>query len=261
MAGLITLGLVVSAISGRWVPRWTLPGLDGAATEVGLTESHDGWLTLIPTWQAVVGAARRAVRRDVTLSLFGLALVVLTHLPTEKVQTNGQFGEGALFGIWATDFQRLVLFNGVTEDASQSPALRCGGRIPRATLVPGTAPTVVAGFVALNVALLGSMMWTWLRITHLLGMSVAGRWLGVVGLFINFAVLKWSAFTPVLPDMPAYATALWLFWLWSPADAPPWRSRLWPARLSRRSCSSSGLCSSYGRARSVNRGRQRRVWG
>src|SRR5262249_2247085 len=78
----------------------------------------------------------------------------------------------------------------------------------RLLAIPPTKPVIVWSFGLLNAALLALTAYIWCRVADQLGVGGRGRWLGFVGLFVNYAVLKMAAYYPVLTDIPAFAVGM-----------------------------------------------------
>lgn len=62
---------------------------------------------------------------------------------------------------------------------------------------------IIRAFGVLNVICITVLAWCWCRIVRSLEISTSGKWLGVAGLFLNYAVAKYAAYYPVLTDVSA----------------------------------------------------------
>jgi hypothetical protein len=82
-----------------------------------------------------------------------------------------------------------------------------------ATGAPRDDGTVLAAFMVLNTALLMLTLWLWLAVADHLRLSLAARWLGFVGLFINVPCLKIAYYYPALTDIAALALGMALIYL------------------------------------------------
>ena len=148
--------------------------------------------------------ARMAVGLAFVAATFVVALV--NHLFSEKIAANRGMGwDGAHYGAWAADFPGEVLSKGLRSYHA--------GRILPSGLVYCTlgllglerSPEhIIQAFGVLNIACLTLSAWIWVLIARRLGLGPPGLALGYIGLFVNFFVLKWSAYYPVLTDMPTY---------------------------------------------------------
>ena len=80
----------------------------------------------------------------------------------------------------------------------------------RLCAVPLTVPNVIRAFQFLNIALLTLTALLWCRVAAELQVGEAGKWLGAIGLFANFAVAKFITYYPVLTDPSALALGMLL---------------------------------------------------
>jgi hypothetical protein len=154
-------------------------------------------------------AARRG--REAALVAVLLAALVGLQLFDERIQVRDGLGYdgGDHYGRWAIDFPGRVLDRGLDSYYVQrclpSAVVYYGLRL--AGVVPSPASAVV-GFAVLNVVCVLAAAVVWLRIAGELRLSRPGRALGFVALFGNYVVLKWSVYSPVMTDMPAYLSGL-----------------------------------------------------
>jgi hypothetical protein len=84
----------------------------------------------------------------------------------------------------------------------------------RALSVQPTDENIILGFVLLNALLITLTGYLFALVADELGISRRGKWLGFVGLFFNFAVLKHRLYDPVLTDTSAYATGMLLLYFY-----------------------------------------------
>jgi hypothetical protein len=73
--------------------------------------------------------------------------------------------------------------------------------------VPMEDKNIVKGFLLYNLFLLSIMAYTWGLIADLLEISIKGKWLGFIGLFINSA-LAFNLWYPNLTDVTAFAIGI-----------------------------------------------------
>lgn len=69
--------------------------------------------------------------------------------------------------------------------------------------IPPSDEALATAFSLLNTLLLGVTCMSWGRIARTLALSRSGFWLGITGLFVNFAALRQATYTPVLVDSSA----------------------------------------------------------
>jgi hypothetical protein len=150
-------------------------------------------------------AARRG--RDAALVAVLLVALGALQLFDERIQVRDGLGYdgGDHYGRWAIDFPGRVLDRGLDSYYVQrclpSAVVYYGLRL--AGVVPSPA-AAIAGFALLNVVCVVAAAVVWLRIAGELRLSGPGRVLGLVALFGNYVVLKWSVYCSVMTDMPAY---------------------------------------------------------
>jgi hypothetical protein len=168
---------------------------------------------------------------------FVVALV--NYAVSEKIAAKGGLGwDGGSYGLWAADFHGEVL-GGKLDSYQISRILPSGGIYYALGLlgVDRSVENIIHSFGTLNAASVALAVWVWVHIARHLGLGVPGLTLGYVGLFVNFFVLKWSAYYPVLTDMPAYLAGLLsvYFYLtrrrWALAIVTALSAFLWPTAL------------------------------
>jgi hypothetical protein len=157
----------------------------------------------IPTWRCLLAS-------DLALVGTIFLLVSLAYLSSDKINVNEGFGwDGRLYGRWAQDFVPRVFGNRPDYFGVQrifpSGLVYAGLRL---LSVERTNANVILGFVCLNLASVTIAAYVWCRIARLLGISTAGKWLGAIFFFVNFAVLKQMSYYPVLTDMVAFGIAM-----------------------------------------------------
>lgn len=165
-----------------------------------------------PTW---ITTNRLMVALTLALGLGNLFLA-------EKIPVNGGFGwDGVVYGRWAKDFYHEVFINGVTQYELQRvlPAaiVHYGLRLSGAPLED---QNIIFGFEVLNLLLLVIAVSVWSRIADALEVSDKGKWLGFVGLFLNFAILKMTFYYPVLTDTLAFALGMLMLYFFLKDNSP-----------------------------------------
>lgn len=128
----------------------------------------------------------------------------------EKIAFNAGLGfDGVLFGRIARDFYQAVFVLGLDNYFIQrilpSGVVHLGLRFFH---LNADIPEIVAGFAVYNSCLLLVAVVLWNRIASLLALKAPARWLGFIGLFVNFAVLKFYFYYPVLTDVTALVCTL-----------------------------------------------------
>jgi hypothetical protein len=160
-----------------------------------------------------VAPTAAAVRgwRDAALVAVLLVVLVALQLFDEKIQIRDGLGYdgGDHYGRWAIDFPGRVLDRGLDSYYVQrclpSAVVYYGLRLAGVVPLPASA---IAGFAVLNVVCVIAAAVVWFLIANELRLSRPGRVLGFVALFGNYVVLKWSVYSPVMTDMPAYLSGL-----------------------------------------------------
>lgn len=150
------------------------------------------------------------------------ALGLVNLLVAEKIPVNGGFGwDGVVYGRWAKDFYNQVFLSEVTQYELQ--------RVLPAALVhfslrligaPLEDRNIILGFGVLNLFLLVIAVSVWGRIADALELSDKGKWLGFVGLVLNFAILKMTFYHPVLTDTSAFALGMLLLYFFLKDNSP-----------------------------------------
>jgi len=76
--------------------------------------------------------------------------------------------------------------------------------------LPISNSNIIFGYEIYNLALLLGACWAWKRISDTVHLSLAGRWIGFSGIFVNFACSKHAFYYPVLTDVSALFIAMLL---------------------------------------------------
>src|SRR5579862_9541368 len=141
--------------------------------------------------------------KDRVLILAALILALACFWLGERVAVNGGLGwDGVIYAGWAKDFHEEVFVKRVDPYYIQRilPAAVVHYSL-RGLQVARTPENILAAFGLLNVALITLIAWLWCRIARELAISPAGRWLGFVGFFVNYIILKHTFFCPVTTDV------------------------------------------------------------
>lgn len=145
-----------------------------------------------------------------------LTATVLTIFSEHIFEGNGLGWDGRVYGVIITNLENVL--NGTVAINSgiyfrMVPALAIR-YVMQALGVALTVPNVIVVFQILNVALLTVAAWMLGRILDIVGLSGRGKWLGYLGLFCNYAVLKYNFYYPVLLDTLALTCGVLLAWLY-----------------------------------------------
>lgn len=128
---------------------------------------------------------------------------LVTVLFSEKIPDNGGFGwDGAMYGSLAMTLPDVFASAGL--DSYYIRRMVPSGVVHyglRALGLPAEPATVIHAFEAAAVVLVVLSAWIWTAIARRLRLSSQGLWLGAVVLFGNHAILKWTAYYPVLADL------------------------------------------------------------
>lgn len=158
----------------------------------------------------LIQLANRRVNLLLVIAAFVIAL--LGYLSPDKIDINGGFGwDGILYGELAQNFyERLkdvkpYFMQRILPSALIYYALRLF------SIEPINA-NVIHAFGILNVFLITLMAYVWGLVADELKIGVRGKWLGFIGLFLNYGVLKWASYYSVLTDIPGYALGLFLLY-------------------------------------------------
>ena len=159
-----------------------------------------------PASRSVAAVADSAARWGMFLVAAVLVAATLNHVFSEKIGVNRGLGwDGRHYGAWAVDFHGEVLSKGL--NAYYAQRLLPSATVHYSLRLLGIEPNVqnvINGFGVLNIACLTLCAWLWVLTARHLRVERAGLILGFIGLFVNFFVLKWSPYYPVLTDVPTY---------------------------------------------------------
>lgn len=179
-----------------------------------VTKSARSKSTLSTIWGLAV--LRKCARQSLTRVSLDIWLVALAGV---LAWASFQFGEriairdglgwdGEVYWNWVKDFPHEIQDVGIDSYRIQrvlpSYVLHYGFRLFR---IRPTVRNTLRGFAVFNVLSTMLVAHFWCLTASHLKISNRGKWLGFVGLILNFAVLKLSGYYPVLIDMHAYASA------------------------------------------------------
>jgi len=154
----------------------------------------------------------------------------------EILTVNGGFGwDGTRYAAIAKDFGPEVF--GRKLDAYRMQRIAPSGAVHYGLRLFGLATAddahILRGFQVYNMLLLIAGVYAWHGIAARLGLGPRGLWLGFAAMYVNFAVLKMTFFSPVLTDTTALVAGMfllyghlaghaWLVWLVGLAGAFTW---------------------------------------
>ena len=125
----------------------------------------------------------------------------------ERVAVRDGLGwDGEIYWSWVKDFPHEFSDAGIDSYRIQRIMSSC--TLYYAFKLTGVEPSVqntLRGFAALNIVSIILVAYFWCLTANQLRISTQGKWLGFIGLLLNFAVLKLSGYYPILVDMQAYA--------------------------------------------------------
>lgn len=159
--------------------------------------------------------ARRAARLCAALTLLAAAALGLHQVGWGERYAEHGIGKGdsRIYAPIAQDFPRVVF--GKQLDSYRLQRVLPSGVVYAALSLlglPRDEARVVSGFQWLNLFSMLGMLFLWHRIADAVVISHAGRWLGCLLLFGNFACLRAPYYNPVLTDfVAAWLGALLLY--------------------------------------------------
>ncbi len=147
---------------------------------------------------------------DLALIALAFALAATGFLLGEKIQVGDGLGwDGSLYGEWAKDFYSSVIVGRVDDyyihRTLPSAVVHYSLRLISADL---TNENVIRGFGLLNVICITASAIFWSLIANELNIHSRGKILGFVSLFINYSLLKFPSYYPVLTDVPSFAIGM-----------------------------------------------------
>ncbi|TVQ58172.1 MAG: hypothetical protein EA366_07310 [Spirulina sp. DLM2.Bin59] len=140
--------------------------------------------------------------------LWGLWMLV----NPDRININSGFGFDLLYGELAQDF-----FNRLQDNVNRFWAARSFPSLVvfcllKLSFVDLTPENVITAFILVNTFSLAVAAWMWLKICEILRIQAMGFWLGAIGVFVNFFVLKELTYISVRTDAIAYAIGIGMFY-------------------------------------------------
>ena len=178
---------------------------------INLNHNHRQLSALDGAGELVFMAARKLSRINPDLLLVATAalLAISSFAFGERVAMRDGLGwDGEVYWTWVKDLPFEFREAGVDAYRIQrilpSSILYCVFRIFR---IPGTVPNTLVGFAVINSISVSLVAYFWCLTANHFKISTRGKWLGFIGLFLNFAILKLSGYYVVLIDVHAFACA------------------------------------------------------
>jgi hypothetical protein len=126
----------------------------------------------------------------------------------DRISVNDGFAwDGVLYGQLAIDFEGTIRGGGYGMMSERAQRILPSAVVYIILTVTGIARThqnIVMAFTLWNLGLLVASVVCWDRIADTLGLGPSGRWLGFLGLFVNFGTAKWPFYCPVMTDTTAF---------------------------------------------------------
>ena len=130
----------------------------------------------------------------------------------EKVPAGGGFGwDGVNYANMVRNLDSMI--NGGQLSSYYTQRILPSGIVRAMMLLFGTAMSdsnIIKSFEIYNLVLLMIACWAWKRVADNFSLSLAGRWIGFGGIFINFECSKQAFYYPVLTDVTALTIAMFL---------------------------------------------------
>lgn len=144
--------------------------------------------------------------------LMVLVLGVLNFFWGEIVPAGGGFGwDGVFYADMARNLDSMISGGQLSSYYTQRIV---PSAIVRSMLLFSGAPmsdtNIIRGFELYNLVLLVGACWAWKRVADNFSLSLAGRWIGFSGIFVNFQCSKQAFYYPVLTDVTALFVAMLL---------------------------------------------------
>lgn len=156
---------------------------------------------------------RNAHTLAMCLAILGIG--VFLALCSEHIYVNHGLGwDGGVYADIALRFQGLLAGEKLPYPIlyfRYLPSALAWGAM-KVTGTPLTIPNAISTFLGLIVGLFFLMSLAWSRAADALNLSAQGKWLGWMGLFLNYAVLKFAFYYPTLTDAFALSFATFILY-------------------------------------------------
>jgi hypothetical protein len=146
---------------------------------------------------------------NVLIVLVACGTAIVTAFSFDKININQGFGYDPIYGEIAQDFYGQIQGLNQFYFARILPSLiiyHIGTLFTAGSILD--SDTVILGYEILRVMSLGLAGYAWCLIADALEIGTSGKWLGFIGLFFNYAILKDSSYMPVRADSIGFALGL-----------------------------------------------------
>ena len=151
----------------------------------------------------------------IIVAVIGAISIINALVFHEMIPVNQYGWDGELYGNLAQNFQRVFSGGGITDYSIQKIL---PSAIIHYTLVylqlPLTPHMVKGAFEIYNLLLIVTAVLLWGVIIKEMMIGHFGKWAGFFGLFMNFAMMKWSFYYPVLTDTSAFFLGILFFYFY-----------------------------------------------
>jgi hypothetical protein len=153
---------------------------------------------------------------DYFLVLAALLISLIGLIFGEKIKYGGGFGmDGYFYGTWARDFFSSIFVGGVDlyyiQRILPSAVVHYSLRLLH---LPLTNRNIITAFGILNVIAITCSAYVWCLIANKLAISRQGKLFGFMALFLNFALMKWPSYYPVLTDVLGFFIGLLMIYFY-----------------------------------------------
>ena len=157
------------------------------------------------SWDKIQSSHRLMLLIVLILGLFNL-------LWGEKVPAGGGLGwDGVLYADMVRNLGSIISGGQLSSYYAQRilPSSIVRGML-LCTSMSMNNTNIIRGFEVYNLVLILGACWVWKRVSGVVHLSLAGRWIGFSGIFINYASSKQAFYYPVLTDVTALFIAMFL---------------------------------------------------
>lgn len=195
--------------------------LNGKGSDSGITPEQD--LALIgstsrnnPFSFSWVNRLGVYLTSDFVLVFATLLISIFGFLSGDKLKFNNGFGmDGYSYASWAKGFYAHVFLEGLDfyyiQRILPSALVHYSLRLAH---VPLTDENIIKAFGILNVLAITLSAFIWVRIANKLAISRQGKLFGFMALFLNFALIKWPSYYPVLTDVLGFFIGLLMIYFY-----------------------------------------------
>jgi hypothetical protein len=150
--------------------------------------------------------------QHIFLLLLVFEIATIGWLSTDKININHGLGIDSLYGEMAQDFYG-TLHQGINRFWI-ARALPFFGVYHLLSFfgIDHNPQTVITSFEIIRILSLVLAAYAWCLIAEELGIGTQGFWLGAIGLFLNYAILKESSYIVVKTDWLGFTIGLWILY-------------------------------------------------